>query len=62
MSDKVINVNGLEIRPGSIYKVLNKPDKSAPDGYQREGSTKLPSLGISNKAGCRYISNPNTGV
>lgn len=61
-NDKIINVNGLDIRPGSIYKVINKPDKSAPDGFQREGSTKLPSLGIGNNAGCNYIENEITGV
>lgn len=60
--EKVIKVNGLEIRPGSIYKVVNKPDKSAPDGFQREGSTKLPSLGIGTNAGCKYVENEITGV
>lgn len=59
--EKVIKVNGLEIRLGSIYKVVNKPDKSAPDGFQREGSTKLPSYGIGNNIGCNYIENDITG-
>lgn len=60
--EKIIKVNGLEIKPGSIYKVINKPDKSAPDGFQREGSTKLPSYGIGNNAGCNYVENEITGV
>ena len=56
--EKTIKVNGLEIRQHSIYKVINKPDKSAPDGFQREGSTKLPSYGIGNSSGCNFVENP----
>lgn len=59
--EKTIKVNGLEIRQGSIYKIVNRPDKSAPDGYQREGSTKVPSYGIGNNVGCNYIENSVTG-
>lgn len=60
-NEKTIQVNGLEIRPSSIYKVINKPDKSAPDGFQREGSTKLPSYGVGNNVGCNYVQNSITG-
>lgn len=59
--EKTIKVNGLEIRQGSIYKIVNKPDKSAPDGYQREGSTKVPSYGIGNNTGCNFVENEVTG-
>ena len=59
--EKTIKVNGLDIRQGSIYKVVNRPDKSAPDGYQREGSTKVPSYGIGNNIGCNYVENSVTG-
>lgn len=60
--EKTIKVNGLEIRQHSIYKVINKPDKSAPDGFQREGSTKLPSYGVGNSSGCNFVENPITGT
>lgn len=61
MSEKTFEVNGLEIRPGAVYKIVNKPDKSAPDGFIKEGTTKIPSYGISNQVGCRFVSNPVTG-
>lgn len=50
----IINVNGLDIKTNSLYKIENKPDNSAPDGFIKEGSTKLPSEGISNSVPCRW--------
>lgn len=50
----LLNVNGLEIRLNSIYKVTNKPDSNAPSGFIKEGTTKLPSVGIGNTVPCRY--------
>lgn len=53
--DKLIEVNGLVIKTNSIYKITNKLDTTAPDGFQREGTTKLPSSGIGNTVPCRYV-------
>lgn len=50
----LITVNGLEIRINSIYKVTNKPDSSAPSGFIKEGTTKLPSVGVGNTVPCRF--------
>lgn len=54
-TETLLSVNGLDIKKGGIYKITNKPDKSAPDGFQREGTTKLPSEGIGNTVSCRYV-------
>lgn len=57
MSDKdlIIEVNGLTIKSKSIYKITGKLDKDAPNGFVKEGTTKLPSLGIGNTVPCRYV-------
>jgi hypothetical protein len=63
--DVIVKVNGLEIRRNSVYKISNKPDKTAPDGFQKVGTTKLPSEGIENSVACRYViqnANTKTGV
>lgn len=49
-------VNHLEIRKDSLYKVEPKFDPGAPDGYIKEGSTKLPSEGITTDTSCPYNS------
>lgn len=57
MSNKneIVNVNGLEIKNNSIYKIINKSDSSAPSGFIKAGTTKLPSLGIGNSVPCRFV-------
>jgi hypothetical protein len=47
-------VNGLEIRENSLYKVEPKEDLSAPSGFIKEGTKKLPSEGISNLVSCPF--------
>lgn len=60
-NEKIVEINGLTIRKNSLYKVVHKLDKSAPDGFQREGATKLPSEGIGNTIPCRFIiQDPNS--
>jgi|TARA_B110000908_G_scaffold167221_1_gene219782 hypothetical protein len=44
----------FELRTNSLYKVINRKDADAPDGFIEHGTTKLPSLGISNTVQCRY--------
>ncbi len=51
----IVDVNGLQIKKGAIYKITNKPDSSAPSGFVKEGTTKLPSVGIGNSVPCRYV-------
>jgi len=63
MSDKskIIEINGLTIKANSVYKVTPKPDSSAPDGFVREGTTKLPSMGIYNGIPCNFkVTNSST--
>lgn len=57
MSNKneIVNVNGLEIKNNAIYKIINKSDSSAPSGFIKAGTTKLPSLGIGNSVPCRFV-------
>lgn len=50
----LIEINGLEIKTNSVYKVTNKPDPNAPTGFVREGTTKLPSEGIGNTVPARF--------
>jgi len=45
--EKVLfEIDGFQVIEGHTYIVDNKPDGDAPEGYVREGSTKLPSVGI----------------
>lgn len=55
----IITINGLVIKEDSLYQIENKLDKSAPDGFIKEGTTKLPSEGIGNTVGCRYVDKGN---
>ncbi len=58
MSEKketLIIINGLEIKTNSIYKITNKLDSSAPSGFIKEGTTKLPSIDVGNTVPCRFI-------
>jgi len=50
----IVTVNGLDIRENSLYKIEPREDLSAPDGFIKEGSKKLPSEGISNLVSCPY--------
>ena len=52
--EKLIEVNGLVIKTNSVYKITNKVDNNAPDGFVREGTTKLPSEGIGNTVPCKF--------
>ena len=61
-SKTIVEVNGLAIKADSTYKITPKPDPDAPSGFVREGTTKLPSMGIGNSVPCRYITtNKATG-
>lgn len=52
----IIKVNDFEIEVGAIYKVINRPDKSAPEAFQEKGSTKLPSVEVANYRGVNFVS------
>ena len=52
--NEIVNVYGLVIKTNSLYIIQNKLDKSAPDGYIKAGTTKLPSEGIGNSVSCRW--------
>lgn len=61
--EELIRVNGLVIKTNSVYKIIHKPDSNAPDGFIKEGATKLPSVGIGNTIPCKFvITNKNTGA
>lgn len=53
-NDLIIEIDGFKIRQNSIYKVVNKPDANAPSGLKAIGTTKIPSLGVQDTAGCRF--------
>lgn len=55
----LLEVNGLKIKPGAIYKITGKEDSTAPDGFQQEGVTKLPSQGIANDIQCLFVTTNN---
>ena len=46
MSDILFEVDGFQVRRDQVYTVINKPDSSAPTGFQAEGTTKTPSVGV----------------
>lgn len=54
MGNLLFKVRDFEIRKDSLYKILPKPDASAPDGLVNLGTTKIPSVRISNDVACRY--------
>lgn len=65
LKEIIVDVNGLSIKQGSIYKITNKLDNNAPSGFVKEGTTKLPSVGIGNTVPCRYVITnkvKNTGI
>ncbi|MDC7249867.1 MAG: hypothetical protein PQJ49_08135, partial [Sphaerochaetaceae bacterium] len=66
MSNKketLVDVNGLVIKTNSVYKVTNKLDNTAPSGFVKEGTTKLPSSGIGNTVPCPFkITNKAKGT
>lgn len=51
----IISVRGLDIKSDSIYKVVGKPDNTAPSGFVELGVSKLPSEGIGDSVGCRFV-------
>lgn len=53
-NDIIAEVNGLQIRQNSLYKVEPKYDADAPDGFREEGTTKLPSEGITTESCCPF--------
>lgn len=57
MSNKklIAEVNGLAIKTNSVYKIVGKPDDTAPSGFVDLGVTKLPSDGISTSFECKYV-------
>lgn len=44
--DVMFEIDGFAVKKGHVYLVKNKPDGDAPSGYIKEGSTKLPSVGV----------------
>ena len=62
VKETLIKINGLSIKEDSIYKITNKPDPTAPSGYVKEGTKKLPSMGIGNTEPCPFhTTNKNKG-
>lgn len=53
-TETIIEVNSLKIQKGVLYKVENKLDKNAPDGFQKEGTTKLPRPDAANVVVCKF--------
>lgn len=53
-------VNGLLLKPNTLYRVVSKPDNNAYEGLKQYGSTKLPQLGMSNFIQCPYSSESGT--
>jgi len=53
-SELIIEIDGFKLKTNSIYKVVNKPDADAPSGLKALGTTKIPSDGVQDVAGCRY--------
>jgi len=61
--ETLLEINGLTIKTESIYKVINKPDSNAPSGFIKEGTTKLPSVGVGNTVPCRFnVQNKSKGT
>lgn len=52
---EIVEVNGLTITEGVVYKVTHKPDSNREDSYPEEGATKFPSEGILDLFQCKYI-------
>jgi hypothetical protein len=53
----IVSVNGLDIQANSLYIIEPKLDPSAPDGLVKLGTSKIPSEGIGNTVGCKFIDN-----
>ena len=53
-NELIVEIDGFKIKANSIYKVVNKPDVNAPSGLKALGTTKIPSMGVQDTAGCRY--------
>lgn len=61
-ADELFNINGLSIKKGASYKVANKFDGNAPSGFQKERTTKLPSVDVANTIQLPFVvSNRATG-
>lgn len=50
----LFEINGFKVLKDSLYTVKNRPDANAPSGFQKEGTTKLPSEGIDEVFQCTY--------
>lgn len=57
--DFTIKVNGVEIKPDSLYQIIPKKDDDAPDYYTKNGTSKLLMQGITDGAPCLFDSNLN---
>jgi hypothetical protein len=57
MSEKkmLFEVNGFQVFENTIYAINDKKDYDAPDGFIREGTTKLPSSGVGESFGVRFV-------
>ena len=60
-TDELFTINGLTIRKGATYKVENKFDATAPSGFQKQRTTKLPSADVGNTIQCPFHSTNNNG-
>lgn len=47
-------INGFKFRQGGLYQIVPKPDLDAPDGFIKEGTTKLLMGGIQESAPCIF--------
>ena len=62
----IFEINGLEVKTNSLYKIVDKFDPEAPSGFVEEGVTKLPSEGVGNTIQCNFVAHnpsiPDEGI
>lgn len=56
----LFTIDGFEVRKNSTYQILNKRDGDAPSGFLKAGVTKLPSDGVGDTFGCKYVRRPGS--
>lgn len=61
-TDELFNINGISIKKDAQYKIQNRFDASAPSGFQKEKTTKIPSADIGNTIQCPYVGTATAGV
>lgn len=61
IDDNLFEINGLSIKRNATYKIENKYDANAPSGFQKERSTKIPSIDTGNTIQCPFSATDNKG-